>query len=89
MTSEDIRLEQLQKLLSDKEIADVFHGTNFGACRDEKKIIADTLLKIAGGYSSGHTAYRCCEALGLIKKMKGGVTLTANGKKYLFWSHTS
>lgn len=87
--TEELRLEQLNALASDKDVADVFHGTNFGGARDERKIIADTLLKIAGGYSSGHTAYRCCEALGLLKRLKKGIALTPKGQKYLFWAYTS
>lgn len=89
MTTEPLRAEILREIASDKKVADVFHGTNFGAERDERKIIADTLLKIAGGYHSGHTALMCCKELGLLKRLKKGNALTPQGKKYLFWAYTS
>lgn len=87
---ESERQKILQEIASDKDVADVFHGTNFGAARDERKIIADTLLKIAGDYSTGHTAMMCCIELGLIKRGKRQIPhLTKAGKKYLFWAYTS
>ncbi len=88
--SGDLRLQVLQEMISDKEVADVFHGTNFGAIRDHRQIIADTLLKIAGDYSTGHTAMRCCEELALLFKRKNNkAVLTKKGRRYLFWAYTS
>lgn len=89
MTIEAERQEILQGLISDKDIALVFSGTNFGANRDYRSILADTLLKIAGDYSTGYTALCCSEALGLLSRGKRGATLTKKGKRYLFWSFTS
>ena len=90
MSTEELRLEQLQKMVSDKDVTDIFHGTNFGKQRDRRKIIADTLLKFAGGFSSGHTALICCIELGLLLKRKDNkIFLTKKGRRYLFWSHTS
>lgn len=83
--------KELLELVSDADVEDVFHGTNFGAV-SPRKVIADTLLKMAGGYCSGYTALQCCTELGLIVRSKNGFDagkvhrLTKKGRKYLFYA---
>lgn len=77
----------VKELCTDEEIARVFTGTNFGAKRDNRHIIADTLLKIAGDYSTGHTAIMCCRELGLLNNSKVDTRLTKKGRRYLFWAY--
>lgn len=65
--------------ITDEELVQVFKGTNFGASKP-REIVAKTLLSIAGGYSTGHTAMRCCQELKLLGK--NGRTLTKKGRFY-------
>lgn len=51
--------------LAPEAIALAFAGTNFGRT-DFDVILADTVLKRAAGYHSGHTATGIAEKLGLI-----------------------
>lgn len=76
----------IKELCTDEDIARVFTGTNFGAKRDNRQIIADTLLKIAGDYFTGHTALMCCRELGLLTNSKHITRLTKKGRRYLFWA---
>lgn len=77
----------IKELVTDEEVETAFGGTNFGAMRDHRQIIADTLLKIAGDYCTGHTALTCCQYLGLIGKSKRSARLTKKGRRYLFWAY--
>lgn len=52
--------------LTDEVISKAFHGTNFG-CTDFRTVLAETVLKRAAGYHSGHTATSVCTELGLLK----------------------
>lgn len=81
--------EQLQKLVSDEQLQEAFKGTNFGAARDNREIVADTVLKIAGGFGTGYTAICVCQELGLLgpQRKDRSVALTKNGRRYLFWAH--
>jgi hypothetical protein len=73
-------------MISDAALAEVFAGTNFGASKP-REIVAETLLKIAGGFSSGNTALECCQELGLVGKNKIHPQLTRTGRKYLYYAH--
>ena len=81
---DDVRI--MLEIASDKDVADCFHGTNFGSIKP-REIIADTLLKTAGGYSTGYTALTICCELKLLTKRQKSYWLTKKGKEYLFWSH--
>lgn len=83
----EIAEQECQKMISDKELEDVFHRTNFGS-REPREIIADTVLKVARGYHAGHTAMTCCKVLKLICGTINTPRLTVKGGRYLFWSHT-
>lgn len=73
----------LLEIVSDESLHSIFNNTNFGAC-SPREIVADTLLKLAGGYSTGYTALTCCRELGLIGKKTQ--KLTKAGEKYLYFS---
>ena len=70
------------KLVSDFEIQAVWGNANFGS-HEPRDIIADTLLKHASIYRTGHTATVICKELGLLGK---NGDLTKKGRKYLYWS---
>jgi hypothetical protein len=78
--------DELVKIISDDRLERVFAGTNFGTSQP-REIVADTLLKIAGGFSTGHTAFCCCQELGLLGRNKQRPRLTKLGKRYLYYSH--
>ena len=73
----------VSEIVSDHDVANVFHGTNFGSSCP-RKIIADTLLKLHCDYATGSTAMQCCHELGLIGKTR---RLTKRGRYYLFWAY--
>lgn len=77
----------VQGYVSDSELAAAFAGTNFGNA-EPREIVAETLLKIAGEFSPGHTALVCCQELGLVGKNKHHPCLTKKGRRYLYYSHT-
>jgi hypothetical protein len=79
--------KRIKEIVSDEEMQNAFHGSNFGAA-EPREILADTVLKIAGGYSTGNTAMRICQELGLLgRKMKPDPRLTKRGREYLYRSH--
>ena len=69
-------------MVSDFEIQAVWGNANFGS-HEPRDIIADTLLKHASIYRTGHTATVICKELGLLGK---NGDLTKKGRKYLYWS---
>lgn len=71
--------------VSDDEVQAVFAGTNFGKS-EPREIIRDTLLKVVGHFSPGHTALVCCQELGLIGKNKRKPRLTKKGGRYLYYA---
>lgn len=79
----------IKKIVSDLSVDLAFQGTNFGS-HGKREVIADTLLKIAGGFSTGSTAIRVCQELGLLGKVKKNKnlmpSLTKQGRKYLFYA---
>lgn len=76
---------ELALLVSDEELQRVFAGTNFGnACHRE--ILAETLLKIAGDFSTGSTAMACCQELGLLGQNRINRRLTKKGRRYLYYA---
>lgn len=81
-----VRFEELTKLVSDEEIEAAWGNANFGEGADKREILRDTLLKIAGDFSTGATATRICQALGLLGHAKCGISLTKKGRRYMFYS---
>jgi hypothetical protein len=77
----------IETIVSDEDVETAFTGTNFGPSRDYRHIIADTLLKIAGDFSTGHTAFNCCQYLGLLGRSTRPMRLTKKGRRYLFWAY--
>jgi len=55
-----------QRMITRREIENVWGNANFGENTDKIAVIKDTLLKRASGYHSGFTAMRIVRALGLI-----------------------
>lgn len=77
--------DALIEIVTDKELLDCFSGTNFGKA-SPREIVTDTLLKISGGFSTGHTAIVCCQELGLLGKNKRDPRLTKKGKHYFYYA---
>lgn len=82
---------EIYKIVSDEEIEAVWGNANFGPRADKRAIIADTLLKWAGDFSSGHTATTICQELGLLGAYKPSrsCSLTKKGRRYLFYFFSS
>lgn len=59
--------------LTPEAIRQAFEGTNFGRT-DFEVILADTVIKRACGYHSGHTAMTIAKQLGLLSAKTGNVT---------------
>ena len=78
-----------EEMVTDKELESAFAGTNFGKGRSNRKIVAETLLKIAGDYHTGYTAICVCQELGLLGKIRTNrmPALTHKGRRYLFAAH--
>ena len=74
-------MNELTDLVTDNQVAAAFDGTNFGS-KPPRDVIKDTLLKIAGGYSTGRTAILCCTELGLL--VENGRGLSQRGRRYLY-----
>ncbi|MCK4945540.1 MAG: hypothetical protein KAS59_04690 [Alphaproteobacteria bacterium] len=83
--------EELKELVSDEEVEKYFRNTNFGENPNFRKIIADTLLKYAGEFSTGNTSTVKCRALGLLgrKLANGRINLTKKGRKYLYYAYSN
>jgi hypothetical protein len=60
-------MKQAIAYLTHETIKQAFEGTNFGRA-DFEVILADTVLKRAAGYHSGHTATGIAGKLGLISE---------------------
>jgi hypothetical protein len=72
------------EIVTKEDINNVFGCSNFGEYLNNNKIeiIKDSLLKIAGGYRTGHTATMICFHLGLLTKSK--TSLSKKGKYNLY-----
>lgn len=75
--------KELQSLITDEQLDNAWGNANFGKV-SKRDLVANTLLKCASGYSTGHTAKCICQQLGLITTK---YTLTVKGKEYLWVSH--
>lgn len=73
---------KVEEIISDERLNDAWGNSNFGDCT-KRDVLADTLLKCASGYYTGHTAKCIAEELGLVTKKW---TLTKNGKLYLYYA---
>ncbi len=73
------------EIISDCEIESVHANAQFGDT-PKREVVNYALLKIACGYSNGHTAQVILSEHGLINASsgKGSKTLTHRGKKYLY-----
>jgi hypothetical protein len=80
--------DEMRAIVSDERLARVFTNTNFGNAKP-REIVAETLLKIAGGFSTGNTALVCCQELALVGRNKINPRLTKLGKRYLYYSHAT
>jgi hypothetical protein len=80
--------KEREALVTDERLETVFAGTNFGANAVPRDIVANTLLKVAGDFSTGHTALVCCQELGLIGANKREPKLTKKGRRYLYYAYS-
>lgn len=78
-------MSELKKMITDEAIEKAWGNANFGPNPDKREIIKDTLLKIACGYNTGHTAKQICNELGLLK---GSYKLSKKGGAYLYQACT-
>lgn len=74
-------MESVQDLVTDKQIELAWGNANFGDGPSKREIIANTILKCASGYHTGHTAKCIVEELGLVTK---DWNLSQRGRRYLF-----
>tara|TARA_R110002073_G_scaffold314073_1_gene486217 strand:- start:557 stop:808 length:252 start_codon:yes stop_codon:yes gene_type:complete len=74
-------MEKVEDLVTDKQIDLAWGYANFGDNYSKRDIIANTLLKCASGYETGHTAKCIVEELGLVTKRW---ELSQRGKRYLY-----
>jgi hypothetical protein len=73
---------KIEEIITDEQMIKAFGHSNFGNWKP-REVLADTVLKYASGYQTGHTAKIIGLELGLITQ-KG--TLTKKGKEYLYES---
>lgn len=78
-------MESVNTIVTDEKINKVWGNASFGDT-PRRDVIANSLLKYASGYSTGHTANCICRELGLITK---GDNLTTLGKRYLFAAYSN
>jgi len=71
------------KELTDDEILEAFHGTNFGRT-DYNHLLATSVLKVSLGYHCGYTITQIMLELCLITELKKGLTLTNSGKLFCY-----
>lgn len=74
-----------EDVITDKAIEIAFDNVNFCKQHTNREIVANSLLKCACGYSTGHTAKCILEELGLVNSKW---QLTAIGKEYLWAAHS-
>ena len=74
---------ELNKIISNKEVDEVFEGTNFGS-RNPRQMLKEGLLKRACGYYTGHTIKCIMIDLELTNKKQD---LTRKGMDYLYECH--
>lgn len=67
-------------MITDEQITEAFKGTSFGPNPNHKKIIVDTLLKLAIGFGTGRTAKCICLELGLLS---GKMQPNTKGKRFM------
>lgn len=78
-------MEKVEDLVTDKQIDIAWGFANFGEGLTKREIIANTLLKCASGYQTGHTAKCIVEELGLVTQKW---TLSQRGKRYLYSAYS-
>lgn len=78
-------MENVNQIITDEQINKAWGNASFGDT-SRRDVIANSLLKYASGYSTGHTANCICRELGLITK---GDNLTTLGKRYLFSAYSN
>lgn len=78
-------METVQDLVTDKQIDLAWGNAKFGDKHSKRDVIANTLLKCASGYNTGHTAKSIVEDLGLVTHKW---ELSQRGKRYLFAAYS-
>lgn len=78
-------MDTVQDIITDKQMKTAFGNANFGDV-SPRDVIANTLLKCASGYATGHTARVICEELGLVTP---DWQLSQRGKAYLFAAYSN
>lgn len=79
-------MDSPEDLITDKAIDVAFGNANFGSSNTKREIIANSLLKCACGYATGHTAKCILEDLELITRK---YQLTTIGKAYLWAAYSN
>lgn len=76
-------MRDLSKYFTNEQLTEAFRNTNFGDT-PHIDIVSDTILKVASGYSTGHTAMCAAMELGLVKQSGRKYSLTAKGGYCLY-----
>jgi len=71
--------------ITDDQLDKVWGNANFGG-RDKREVVLETLLQLAGGFSTGYTAMCICQELKLAGKSVGKMpALTKLGKRVMYY----
>lgn len=81
-------METVEQIITDEQLNEAWGNANFGERFTKREVVANSLLKYASGYSTGHTALCICQELGLVTQQGKKTVLTLHGKRYL-WVHYS
>lgn len=79
-------MERITDIVTDGQLQHAWGNADFGPSRTRREVIANTLLKCASGYSTGHTAKCIAEELGLVTQKW---ELSKKGKRYLFAAYSN
>lgn len=74
-----------EKIITDAEIERCFQNANYGE-HDYRDILFSSLIKVLGGYATGHTTERILQEMGLVRgePSVAEAELTDRAKYYVF-----
>jgi hypothetical protein len=80
-------MDTIEQIITDEQLNNAWGSATFGNV-DKRELIANTLLKCACGFKTGHTATCIVNELGLTKSPKPRQwVLTPKGMHYLWLSY--
>jgi hypothetical protein len=75
-----MKYQTSKDLVTDEEIIKAWGHANFGN-QDKREVLKESMVRILGGYSTGHTAKCIMQELGIMHSSKQ--ELTKFGRKFL------